>query len=109
MVGTSMDEKKLATEHVPTESNIADIATKGLTGDRVWKLMNLMGMNLVAGVECLVRQPIKKITGMSGPDRGMNKTMKLSSNSRIGVRTRKGSGNRTHQYHLWKGVQRNHR
>ena len=33
----AMDEKKLATKHVPTESNIAGIATKGLTSDRIWK------------------------------------------------------------------------
>ena len=28
-----MDEKKLATKHVQTESNIADIGTKGLMSD----------------------------------------------------------------------------
>ena len=53
----AMDEKKLATKHVPTEANIADISAKGLTSDRMWKLMNLMGMSLVAGMECLVLQP----------------------------------------------------
>ena len=45
----AMDEKKLATKHVSTESNVADIGTKGLTSDSIWKLMNLMGMSLVAG------------------------------------------------------------
>ena len=60
----SADEKKLAAKHVPTESNIADRETKGLTSDRKWKLMNQMGMSLVAGVECLV-QPMEKITGTS--------------------------------------------
>ena len=47
----AMDEK-LATKHLPTESNIADTATKGLTSDRIWKLINLMEMSLVAGVSC---------------------------------------------------------
>ena len=47
-----MDEKKWATKHVPTESHIADIGTNKLTSDRIWKLMNQMGMSLVAGVEC---------------------------------------------------------
>ena len=54
-----VDEKKLATKHVSTESNVADIGTKGLTSDRIWKLMNLMGRSLVAGVECLVQQPME--------------------------------------------------
>ena len=63
VVATAMDEKKLATKHVPTESIIADIGTKGLTSDRIWKQMNQMGMSLVAGVECLVRQPMERITG----------------------------------------------
>ena len=48
----AMDEKKLATKHVSTVSNVADIGTKRLTSDRIWKLMNLMGMSLVAGVSC---------------------------------------------------------
>ena len=47
-----MDEKKLATKRVPTGSNIADIGTKGLTSDRMWKLMNQMGMSLLGGVSC---------------------------------------------------------
>ena len=64
-----MDEKKWATKHVPTESNIADIATKELTSDRIWKLMNLMGMSLVAGVEMLVQQPKAELTGATIPDR----------------------------------------
>ena len=68
----AMDEKKLATKHVPTDSNIADIGTKGLTSDRIWKLVNQEGMSLVAGVECLVQQPLEKATGTSIPDRGMN-------------------------------------
>ena len=68
----AMDEKKLATKHVPTESNIADIGTKALTRDRIWKLMNQMGMSLVAEVECLVQQPTEKTTGTSIPDRGMS-------------------------------------
>ena len=67
---------------VPTESNIADIATKGLTSDRILKLMNLMGMSLVAGVECLVQQPMEKITVTSFLDRDMNQTMKLSTRCR---------------------------
>ena len=61
----AMDEKQLVTEHVPTESNIADIGTKGLTRDRIWKLMNQNGMSLVAGLECLVQQPTEKTTGTS--------------------------------------------
>ena len=65
-------EKKLAKKHVPTESNIADIGTKGLTSDRMWKLMNQMGMSLVAGMECLVQQPMEKTTATSIPDRGMS-------------------------------------
>ena len=73
----AMDEK-LVTKHIPTESNIADIGTKGLTSDRIWKLMNQMGMSLVAGVECLVQQPMEKTTGTSIPDRGM----KLSTRCR---------------------------
>ena len=68
----AMDEKKLATKHVSTESNVADIGTKGLTNDRIWKLMKLMGMSLVAGVECFVLQPMEKTTGTSIPDRGMS-------------------------------------
>ena len=65
----AMDEKKLATKHVSTESNVADIGTKGLTSDRIGKLMNLMGMSLVAGVECLVQQPMETNTVTSNPDR----------------------------------------
>ena len=65
----AMDEKKLATKHVSTESNVADIGTKGLTSDRIGKLMNLMGMSLVAGVECLVQQPMETNTMTSNPDR----------------------------------------
>ena len=77
-----VDGKNLATKHIPTESNIADIATKELTSDRVWKLMNLMGTSLVAGVECLVRQPMEKTTGTWISDRGMNQTLKLSTRCR---------------------------
>ena len=69
-----MDEKKLIMKHVPTESNIADVGTKGLTNDRIWKLMNQMGMSLVVGVECLVQQPMLKTTGTSILDRGMKLT-----------------------------------
>ena len=58
------------------ESNVADIATKGLTSDRIWKLMNLMGMNLAAGVACLVQQPVVKITGTAIPDRNNAGPMK---------------------------------
>ena len=65
----AMDEKKLATKHVSTESNVADIGTKVFTSDRIWKLMNLMGMSLVAGVECLVQQPMETNTWTSNPDR----------------------------------------
>ena len=65
----AMDEKKLATKHVAIESNVADIGTKGLTSDRTWKLMNLMGMSLVAGEECLVQQPMETNTGTSSPYR----------------------------------------
>ena len=68
-----MDEKKLATKHVPTESNISEIGKKGLTSDGIWKLMRL-----VAGVECLVQHPMVKIKETSIPDRGMNQTMRLS-------------------------------
>ena len=77
-----MDEKKLATKHVPSELNIANVGTKELTSDRIWKLMNLMGMRLVAGMECLVQQPMEKITETSILDRGMNLTMKLSTRCR---------------------------
>ena len=45
----AMDEKKLATKHVSTEPNVADNGTKGLTSDRIWKLVNLMGMSWVVG------------------------------------------------------------
>ena len=34
--------------------------------------MNQMGVSLVAGVECLVRQPMEKTTETSIPDRGMS-------------------------------------
>ena len=44
-------KKKLVTKHVPNELNIADIGTKGLTSDRIWKLMSQMGMSLGAGVK----------------------------------------------------------
>ena len=42
-----------------------------LWNDVMWILMNLMGMNLVAWVECLVQQPREKITGTLIPDRGV--------------------------------------
>ena len=67
-----MDEKKVTTKHVPTESDIASIGTKGLMSDRIWKLMNQMTMSLVAGVECLVQQPLEKTTGTSILDCGMS-------------------------------------
>ena len=70
----ALDEKKVATTHVPTEPNTADIATKGLTSE--------MGMSLVAGVECLVQRPMETITETSISDRGMNQTMKLSTRCR---------------------------
>ena len=78
----AMDEKKLATKHVPTESNIADIGTKGLTSDRIWKLMNQMGLSLVAGVECLVQQPVKTIarTSILERDEKPLKTLTLCRN-----------------------------
>ena len=47
-----MNEKKLATKHVPIEPNIADIGTKGLTSDRIRKLINQIGLSLVAGLVC---------------------------------------------------------
>ena len=53
---TASHGREEATKHVPTESNIAGIGTKGLTSDRIWKVMNQMGMGLVAGVECLAQQ-----------------------------------------------------
>ena len=34
-----------------------------LWNDVMWILMNLMGMKLVAGTECLVQQPRDKNTG----------------------------------------------
>ena len=68
-----MDEKKLGMKHVPTESNIADIGTKGLTSDRIWKLMNQVGMSMVAGMVCLVPQPLEKIKETSILDRGMQR------------------------------------
>ena len=40
-----------------------------LWNDVTWILMNLMGMNLVAGTEFLAQQPRDKITGMMIPDR----------------------------------------
>ena len=64
---------------VPTESNIADIGTKGLASDRTLKLMNQMRMSLTAGVECLVQQPVEIITVTSILDRGMNQTMRRLS------------------------------
>ena len=60
-----MDEKKLATKRVPTDSNIADIGTKVLTSDRIWELMNLIGHELGAGLECLAQLPMEKITETS--------------------------------------------
>ena len=49
----AMDEKKLATKHVPTESNIADIGTKGLTSNRKRELLNQMGeFGSRCGVSC---------------------------------------------------------
>ena len=38
----------------------------------LWTLTNLMGMNLVAGMECLVKQPKVKITGTLIPDRDVD-------------------------------------
>ena len=58
----AMDEK-LVTKHIPTESNIADIGTKGLTSDRKWKLMNQMGMSLVAGGSVLCSSQWRKPRG----------------------------------------------
>ena len=43
-----------------------------LWNDVMWILMNLMGMNLVAGVECLVQQPRDKITGTMILDRDVD-------------------------------------
>ena len=43
-----------------------------LWNDVMWILMNLRGMNLVAGVECLVPQPREKITGTLIPDRDVD-------------------------------------
>ena len=63
----AMDEKKLATKHVPTGSNIADIGTKGLTSDRMWKLMNQMGMSLVAGWSVLCSSQWRKPRGRRFP------------------------------------------
>ena len=40
-----------------------------LWNDVMWILMNLMGMNMVAGVECLMQQPREKTTGTLIPDR----------------------------------------
>ena len=77
-----MDEKKLATKHVPTESNIADTGTKELMSDRMWKLMNQMGMSLVAWMECLVQESVENVTKTSIPDQGVNQTMKLSTQCR---------------------------
>ena len=67
-----MDEKKLATKH-------ADIDTEELTSNRIRKRMNQMRMSWVAGVECLVEQPMEKITRTSITDRGVNQTMRLST------------------------------
>ena len=44
----SSDDRKFSTKDVPTKSNVAYIGTKGLTHDRIWKLVNLMGMHLAA-------------------------------------------------------------
>ena len=38
---------------------------QGIDKIELWTLTDLMGMNLVAGVECLVQQPREKITGTS--------------------------------------------
>ena len=38
----------------------------------MWILTNLMGMNLVAGVECLVQAAKRKITVTVIPDRDVN-------------------------------------
>ena len=46
-----------------------------LWNDVMWilmNLMNLMGMNLFAGVECFVQQPRDKITGALIPDRDVD-------------------------------------
>ena len=40
-----------------------------LWNDVMWILMNLMGNELVAGVECLAQQPRDTITGTLIPDR----------------------------------------
>ena len=42
---------------------------QGIGKIELWILTNLMGMNLVAGMECLVQQPKVKITGTLIPDR----------------------------------------
>ena len=43
-----------------------------LWNDVMWILLNLMGMNLVAGVECLVQQPRDKVTVTMIPDRDVD-------------------------------------
>ena len=43
-----------------------------LWNDVLWMLMNLTGMNLVAGVVCLVQQPRDKITETMIPDRDVD-------------------------------------
>ena len=48
----------------------------------MWILMNLRGMNLVAGVECLVQQPREKITGTLIPDRDVDHEKR---NCRLGI------------------------
>ena len=48
----------MTTRAVPTATNMADIGTKGLTEDRLMKLVALSGMRWVAAMECLLEQPL---------------------------------------------------
>ena len=67
--GCGRDKKESTTKADIYRVKRCQRCDEGVTSERIWKLTNQMGMNLVAGVECLVQQPREKITGTMIPDR----------------------------------------
>ena len=74
--GCDRDKKESTTKSDIYRVKRCQHCDEGVTSDRIWKLTKQIGMNLVAGVECLVQQPREKITGTMIPDQAIE-TMKL--------------------------------
>ena len=59
--GCGLDKKESTTKADVYRVKRCQHCVEWVTSDRIWKLTNLMGMNLVAGVVCLMQQPREKI------------------------------------------------